>query len=108
MAKYLVKAAYTAAGTKGLLKEGASARRDAVEKGVRALGGTLEAFYYCFGEADVIAIIDFPDATSAAAHSLNVNATGAVQLSTTPLITVEEIDQARKKPLQYRAAGSSR
>jgi uncharacterized protein with GYD domain len=102
MAKYLIKATYTVAGTKGLLKEGGSARRDAVDKAVRALGGTLETFYFCFGEADVVAIIEFPDVTSAVAHSLSANAMGAVQLSTTPLLSPKEIDQACKKPLKYR------
>jgi uncharacterized protein with GYD domain len=103
MPKYLFRATYNVAGTKGLLKEGGSVRRDAVEKAVRALGGTLEAFYFCFGETDAVSIVDFPDAMSAAAHSLNVSATGAVKLSTTPLLTPEEIDRASKKPLKYRA-----
>jgi uncharacterized protein with GYD domain len=102
MAKYLIKASYTAAGTKGLLKEGGSARRAAVEKAIQGLGGTLEAFYFSFGEADVVGIVDFPDAPSAAAFSLQVNATGAVQLSTTPLIEPDAMDKARKKSVKYR------
>jgi len=55
---------------------------------------TVEATYYSFGEADVISIVDLPDATSAAALSLSINATGAVEVSTTPLITAEEFDRA--------------
>ena len=102
MAKYLFKTRYTAAGTKGLLKEGGSARRAAYEKAVQGLGGTVEAYYYSFGEADVVTIVDLPDATSAAALSLTINATGAVEVSTTPLISPEEIDQACKKSVKYR------
>ena len=102
MAKYLIRASYTATGTKGLLKEGGTARRAAVEKAIQGLGGTLEAFYFSFGEADVVGIIDFPDPTAAAAFSLQVNATGVVQLSTTPLIEPDAMDKASKKSVKYR------
>ena len=102
MAKYLIKASYTAAGTKGLLKEGGSGRKAVVQKALEGLGGKLEAFYYSFGEADVLAIIDVPDAAAAAAFSLTANATGAVEVSTTPLISPEELDQACKKSVNYR------
>ncbi len=50
MAKYMVQANYTAKGLEGLLKEGGSSRREAVDKAVKSLGGTLEAFYYAFGD----------------------------------------------------------
>lgn len=102
MAKYLLKAAYTVVGTKGLLKEGGSARRAAFEQAVRSLGGTVEAYYYCFGEADIVTIVDLPDATSAAALSLRINAAGAVASATTPLVTTDEIDRACKKSVKYR------
>jgi uncharacterized protein with GYD domain len=62
----------------------------------------VEANYYSFGEADVVSIVDLPDATSAAALSLSINATGAVEVSTTPLISPEEFDQACKKSVKYR------
>ncbi len=42
MSKYLIEASYTADGVKGLLKEGGSARRAAVERLVKAAGGTIE------------------------------------------------------------------
>jgi hypothetical protein len=41
MAKYLIQANYVGDGIKGLLKEGGSSRRDAVEKLVGAVGGFL-------------------------------------------------------------------
>jgi len=102
MAKYLFKVSYSPAGLKGLLKEGGSLRRAAAEKAIQSLGGTMEAFYYCFGDADVVSIADLPDAAAAAAFSLTVNTTGAVRLSTTPLLTPEEMDRARKKSVKYR------
>ena len=106
MPKFLIKASYTAEGAKGLLKEGGTARRAAVVKLVEGLGGKVEAFYYAYGENDAYIISDLPDATSGLAVSLAVNASGAVRLSTIPLITPEEIDAASKKSVAYRAPGA--
>lgn len=53
MARYLIRATYTAEGARGVLKEGGSSRRSMIEQAVRKLGGTLEAFYFAFGE-DVV------------------------------------------------------
>jgi uncharacterized protein with GYD domain len=106
MPKYLIKASYTAEGAKGLMKGGGTARRAAVQKMIEGLGGKLEAFYYCYGADDVIGIFDIPDAASGIAASLAVNASGAVRLSTIPLITPEEVDAASKKLPEYRAPGA--
>ena len=92
-------------GVKGLLKEGGTARRAAVEQLVKGLGGTLDVFYYAFGTDDVFAIADVPDAATMTAVSLAVNASGAVQFSTTVLITPEEMDAATKKTVGYRPPG---
>jgi len=104
--KFMVKVSYTADGTRGLLKEGGTGRRDAVQKLTESLGGKVEAFYYAYGEDDAYLIIDVPDATSGLAISLAVNASGAVRISTIPLITPEEIDAACKKSVPYRAPGA--
>ena len=77
-----------------------------MQKMVEGAGGTLESFYYAYGNHDVVAISDMPDTASAIALSLAVNASGAVRLSTTPLITPEEIDAASKQSMTYRAPGS--
>jgi uncharacterized protein with GYD domain len=106
MAKYLIKASYTPEGTAGLLRDGGSKRRSAVQKMVNDLGGKLESFYYAFGEADLYSVVDLPDATSIAALSLSVNAAGAVRLSVTALLTPEEIDAACKKSVNYQPPGT--
>lgn len=106
MPKMLIKAAYSPDGAKGLMKEGGTARRAAVQKAVEGLGGKLEAFYYAYGDADAYVIVDVPDAASGIALSLTVNSTGTVRVSTIPLITPEEIDQAAKKKPKYRAPGA--
>ena len=69
------------------------------------MGGTLEAFYYAFGEDDVFAIVDLPDNVSTAAFALTVNRSGAVTVKTTVLLTPEEVDQVTKKSIDYRPPG---
>lgn len=105
MPKYLIQARYTSEGTKGLLKEGGSRRREVVSKGIEAAGGKVEAFYYAFGEHDVYVIVDIPDNATAAAASLSINASGVVSTTTTVLLTPEEVDRAVKKSVPYRGPG---
>ena len=105
MPKYLVQANYVGEGLKGLLKEGGSSRRAAVEKLFGSVGGRVEAFYYAFGDTDLFVIADVPDNVTAAALSLIVNAAGAATARITVLLTAEEIDAATKKPPSYRPPG---
>ena len=105
MAKYLLEANYVGDGVKGLLKEGGTSRRAAAEKVVQSVGGKMEAFYFAFGAADVYVIVDVPDNASMTALALAINATGAVAVKTTVLLTPEEVDGAVKKSPSYRAPG---
>jgi uncharacterized protein with GYD domain len=105
MPKYLVEASYTVEGVKGLLKEGGSSRRTAIETAAKGLGGSVDSFYFVFGEDDVIVVLDLPDNTTAAAFSLAVAAGGAATSSVRVLLTPEEIDTATKKTVEYRAPG---
>jgi len=106
MAKFLITGSYTAEGAKGLMKEGGSGRRAAVQKVLDTVGGKLEAFYFAFGKDDASVIVDVPDNASIVAVSLAVNASGVVRVSTTPLISPDEIDAASKKSIPYRAPGA--
>ena len=106
MAKYLLNASYTLEGVRGLLKEGGTSRRATVEAAVKEIGGSIEAFYFTFGESDVIVIADIPDNTSAAALALTVAASGAVKVSTTVLLTPDQIDDATQKSISYRPPGA--
>lgn len=92
-------------GIKGLIKDGGSGRRSAIEKMCQSMGGKLEALYYAFGEPDVYVSADIPDNVSAAALALQVNATGLVRVRTTVLLTPEAIDRAAKKTVDYRPPG---
>ena len=106
MPKYLIQARYTNHGLKGLIADSGSGRRADVQAAVKPLGGKLESFYYAFGEDDAVIIVDLPNNVTAAAFALSVGATGAVQMRTTPLLTVEEVDQALEIKTQYRAPGT--
>jgi uncharacterized protein with GYD domain len=105
MPKYLIEAAYTAEGLRGLQKDKASGRRDAVIKAVQALEGKVEAFYFAMGKRDVVMIAELHDAVTAAALSLAVSASGLVRVATTALLGVEEIDRALAKKISWRAPG---
>ena len=105
MPKYLIKANYIGDGIKGLLKEGGSSRRAAVEKLIKSGGGKLETFYYAFGETDLYCIVDMPDNASVASLALTVAASGVINLKTTVLMTPEELDNAAKKTPLYRPPG---
>jgi uncharacterized protein with GYD domain len=106
MPKFLWQVSYTTQGVQGLLKEGGASRRDMVKNLTEAAGGKVEAFYYTFGEDDVIVIAELPDNATAAAVSLNVGASGAAEIRTTPLLEPEDIDAATKISVAYRAPGA--
>jgi len=105
MAKYMIEGSYTADGIKGVLKEGGTGRRAAVSDTMKGLGGKVESMYYAFGDTDVYVIVDAPDNITMAAVAMGVAATGLVRVKTTVLMTPEEIDQAGKKTMSYRAPG---
>jgi len=108
MAKYLITASFSAEGTKGLLKDGGSNRKDAVAKVIEDVEGTLESFYFAFGDRDAFVIADLPNEIAAAAISLRINASGLVGVSTTALLTPEQVDAACDKgtTLAYKGPGT--
>jgi len=106
MPKYMVHGSYTTEGLKGLLKEGGTSRRTTIEGLIKGMGGELEALYYAYGDEDVYVIADVPDNETMTAVALVVNASGAVNVKTTPLITPEEVDTAVKKTVDYRPPGA--
>jgi uncharacterized protein with GYD domain len=105
VAKFMYQARYTVEGYRGLIKDTPSGRKKAIELAVEALGGKVEAFYYCFGPDDVVVIMELPDNVIAASIALNVSASGMVRGRTTALLSVEEVDKALGVKTQYRAPG---
>ena len=105
MPKYLSRTSYTAEGLKGLLKEGGTKRKQAMERLAESLGGKLEAFYYAFGDDDLFAIWDMPDNVTVAAVSIMVNASGVGNAKVTVLLTPEDVDKAVKTSVDFRPPG---
>jgi uncharacterized protein with GYD domain len=106
MPKYLIKASYTLEGVKGVQSKGGSSRREAVAHAVEGVGGSLESFYFAFGDADAYVTVDLPDNEAAAAVALTVNAAGGATTRTVLLLTPEEIDTAAQRSVDYRTPGS--
>jgi uncharacterized protein with GYD domain len=105
MARYLFQGTYSREGAQGLLRDGGTKRRAAVEALIASLGGRLEAFYYGFGETDLYILVELPDNVAAASASLIVVASGAGSWRTTALLTAEEMDRAAQSGGSYRAPG---
>ena len=66
----------------------------------------MESFDYALGEDDAYLVAEVPDVLDVAAISLTVAASGSVRITTTQLLTPEEIDSAAKRNTQYRAPGA--
>ena len=106
MAKFLIEASYTLEGVRGVQSAGGSSRRDAVAKVAESVGGTMECFYFGFGDRDAYVICDLPDNESAAAVAITVNAAGGATVRTITLLTPEEVDAAAQRSVDYRPPGS--
>jgi uncharacterized protein with GYD domain len=106
MPKYLVEASYTQAGVQGLQSSGGTSRREAVAKMAEGMGGTVESFYFAFGDTDAYVVVDVPGNEAAAAVALAVNASGAATVRTTVLMTPEEVDAATGQSVEYRPPGA--
>ena len=105
MPKFLVKASYTTEGAKGIQSGGGTARRDAIVKMADGLGGSLESFYFAFGETDAYVVLDLPDNRAAAAASIAVGAAGAAASEVVVLLTPEDVDAAAGLSVDYRPPG---
>lgn len=106
MPKFLVEVKYSLDGAKGLLAEGGSSRVAASRTLIESLGGSLETFYFAFGESDAYVIIDVPDNVSAAAAALITRASGGVVSRMVLLATPDEIDAAAQRQGDFRAPGT--
>lgn len=105
MASFLIIASYSPDGAKGVLKDGGTARVDAVEKTIKSLGGKLQSFHFAFGSEDAYVIVDLPDNVAAAAVGLAVGASGLTSVRTVVLLSPAEIDEAAKRQVNYSPPG---
>ena len=106
MPHYLFQAKYTTQGLQGVLKEGAASRMRVVQTLAESAGGSLVAGYWAFGDHDFMAIAELPDNAAAAAVATTVSATGTSSVTTTVLLTAEDIDEARGRSVTFRPPGA--
>ena len=109
MAFYLMRFSYTPE-TWSKLIQNPEDRRDAARAYIEKVGGSLQGFWYGFGEYDGYAILEAPDNVSMAGVVLAIAAGGALaRVETTVLMTVEEtLDAlAKGKGIRYRRPGES-
>src|SRR5271166_3571476 len=106
MPKYLIEGSYSTEGVGGVADKGGTARREAVEQLIAAIGGKLESFYFAFGHADVYAIVELPSNEAATAVALSVNRTRTTSVKTVVLITPEQVDAAAKMAPEYTPPGA--
>jgi uncharacterized protein with GYD domain len=102
MPKYMFTLRYTPEGLNSLRTSGAVARRTMGESIFASVGGTQESYYFAFGDYDACVIGDLPDDEAAVAVSITVNSVGLGVLSTTKLLTAEQVDAAFGRTVDYR------
>ncbi len=90
MAKYFVQVGY-AAEAWAAMSRGPQRVVERVQASAEALGGSIESLYFCFGDYDLMGIVDFPDSRGVAAWSMAVSAGGDVRaFKTTTLLSIDE------------------
>jgi uncharacterized protein with GYD domain len=107
MSLYLMRFSYTPE-TWSRLIQNPEDRRDAARTYIEQVGGTLQGFWYGFGEYDAYAILEAPDNISMSGFVLAIAAGGALsRVETTVLMTVEDTLEAlaRAKEIGYRRPG---
>lgn len=105
MSKYLFYGAYTEKGYQGLIQEGGSSRIEAAKAALGSVGGSLEAFYFSFGENDFYIIVDLPDQVTTTSITLAGNVSGTFNIQGVALLTPEEMDEAVQKSVDFRPPG---
>lgn len=97
MPYFLVQASYGVSAVGAMVKNPQD-RSAAIRPLVEKLGGKLHGMWLTFGDYDLLAIVEMPDAMTAASFSMAVGASGAMSsYRTTPLLTMDEAVGAMKK-----------
>ena len=101
---YLFQGRYTAAAIKAMV-DNPQDREAAARPLIEAIGGKLHHLFFCFGQEDVVALVEAPDDKAMAAGALAIGASGAFAGgATTKLMTSAE---AMKAMAAAKAASKS-
>ncbi len=99
MPKYMYSGNYTPKGAAGLLEDGGTARKQETLRILTEMGGSLESYYWCYGNTDFIMIADIPSESAAIKLALQVGSSGVFNGNLTPLISADEMDAAVNEDL---------
>jgi uncharacterized protein with GYD domain len=106
MPKFMFTGSYTQDSAAAIKKGGGSPRLAAARALAESVGGTLECFYFAFGEWDFVVIADLPNMVSAAALASAVSGSGAMErFETTVLLTPADMDAASGTSSTYSPPG---
>ncbi len=101
MALYLVQASYSSSAVAAMV-EHPTDRAAAIRPVIKRMGGKLQGMWFSFGEFDVVAVIEMPDAVNAAAFAMAIGATGVASDYRTTLL----LSAAQAKEAMEMAGGS--
>ena len=108
MAFYMVQGTYTAEAIATFAKNPQD-RSVPVRELAQNVGGRLISLYFCFGEYDVVVLVELPDDTAASAVAMAAISAGHLKaFKTTKLFTVEETMEAMRKAGSIAFSGPSR
>ncbi|MDP9497932.1 MAG: GYD domain-containing protein [Actinomycetota bacterium] len=108
MPKYLLQWNFKGEALKGFM-ERPSDRAAVVDQAAQSLGGSLESYYWMFGQYDGFAVVDMPSPDAAARLSLTIASSGAfTRVERHELLTTEEVLRIVRAPgeVQYQAPGT--
>ncbi|MEW6543557.1 MAG: GYD domain-containing protein [Nitrospirota bacterium] len=69
------------------MKQQGIARSEGVQKNIESLGGRLLDAYYCLGDYDVVAILEFPNNRAAMKAAVLNSAMGHIRITTMPAVS---------------------
>ncbi|HET6623782.1 MAG TPA: GYD domain-containing protein [Gaiellaceae bacterium] len=108
MPLYLTRFSYTPQ-TWARMIDNPEDRRAAAQEYIESVGGTLQGFWYAFGEHDGYTLWEAPDNVSMAAVALAIGGGGALSsFQTTVLLTVDDTLEAlgRAQGIGYQVPGA--
>jgi uncharacterized protein with GYD domain len=110
MAKYLALFGFTSEAIKQFVVS-PSDRAEAVRRLVEPVGGSLECYYWMFGQHDGMAIVEMPDSRTYVAVILAIKSSGAfTHFETHELIKADDLTgiAAWARQVAYQAPGATR
>ena len=97
MALYMFQGAYTPEALAKLIKKPQD-RIGVIAKVIKKFDGELHGGWFCFGEYDIVLVLELPDNVTAAAFAVAAEAGGALRSGrTTPLLSARDMRRMLRK-----------